>query len=272
MPLIIATTDFTDVAENAVNYACELALSQNADVLVMHSYSVPIVFSDLPVPTPIDEIRGAAEEAMQVLLSRLTAAYPQISIKRTIIYGDIVDGVEEYIANNGMPMMVIAGNGYSPENTAWLDSTLIDAFRTLKCPVMAVPAETTFTKIRKIGFAYDNKYPGSETALERLKEITKTLDAELHVLYAPGDVHTQDNPSDINDSAKRILSSVDPLYHFFFEEDVDKAIQDFASEYHLDMLVVIPRKHSFFEGLFHKSHTKVLVNNSHIPIMALHEN
>ena len=109
MPLIIATTDFTDVAENAVNYACELALSQNADVLVMHSYSVPIVFSDLPVPTPIDEIRGAAEEAMQVLLSRLTAAYPQISIKRTIIYGDIVDGVEEYIANNGMPMMVIAG-------------------------------------------------------------------------------------------------------------------------------------------------------------------
>jgi hypothetical protein len=50
MPLIIAATDFSDVAENAVNYACSLATAQKAEVMVIHSFIVPVMFSDIPMP------------------------------------------------------------------------------------------------------------------------------------------------------------------------------------------------------------------------------
>ena len=272
MSLIIAATDFSEASKNAVKYACDLALSQNADVLVMHSYSFPVIFSDLPIPEPIDDVRASAEEGMGMLLTELTAAYPQLKISKYIVYGDIVDGIEEYISNNGMPMLVVAGNGYSPENTVWLDSTLIAAFRNVKCPVLAIPMETEYAPVRKICFAYDNKYPGSEAALEHLKTITELLNAELHVLYAQPDVHTQDNELDVNHDAKRILSSVDPLYHFYYEKDINSAVGDFVAANQIDWLAVIPRRHPFFESLFHKSHTKELVNHIRIPIMALHEN
>ena len=272
MPLIIATTDFTKTAGNSVHYACELALAHSADLMVMHCYSVPVLYADMPLPAPIDDVRSAAVESMDNLLAELKVKYPLLTIKSNIIYGNLVDELEEHIANNGMPLLVVAGNAYNPENTAWLDSTLIDAFRHLKCPVLAIPTDTSFTPVKKICFAYDNEYAGSELALEKLMELTKLMGAELHVLYAQADVRTQDNASDVNPDAKRVLSSVDPVYHYYYEEDADTAIHEFVAKNDIDWLVVIPRKHSFFESLFHKSHTRALVNNTHKPILALHEN
>jgi hypothetical protein len=39
----------------------------------------------------------------------------------------------------------------------------------------------------------------------------------------------------------------------------------------MDWLVVIPHRHSFFEGLFHKGHVKAMVRMSKVPIVALHD-
>ncbi len=53
MPLIIAATDFSDIAQNAVKYACNLAIAQKADLLILHSYIMPVMFSDVPIPAAL---------------------------------------------------------------------------------------------------------------------------------------------------------------------------------------------------------------------------
>jgi nucleotide-binding universal stress UspA family protein len=51
----------------------------------------------------------------------------------------------------------------------------------------------------------------------------------------------------------------------------EEAIEDFIEKNEIDWLVMIPRKHSFFEGLFHKSHSKAIARRVRIPLVALHE-
>ena len=272
MPYILTATDFTDTADNAVHYACKLALFQNIDILLLHCYTIPVMFSEMPVPTPTSDAEGVAEESMNLFLTTLKSTYPQLTINSAIIYGDIVDAIEDYTEKNGPPMLVVTGNNNSEDNQAWMDSTLLEALRHLRFPVLAVPPGTEYRRVRKIGFAYDNKYEGSDIALVELRELTTLMNAELHVLYAEHDAMTREATHEINQPAKTILSPVAPLYHVFYEKDTDAAIMEFAAKYQIDWLAIMPRKHSFFEGLFHKSHTRVIVNFSQVPVLALHHN
>lgn len=272
MPLIIAATDFSDVAENAIHYACKLAVAVEAEVMVLNCYSLPVVFSDMPVPSPIVDTEKLATDSMKEQLVKFHAEYPQLSITSSVVYGDIVEAIEEFAEEHEGPMLVVAGNDYNNDTSVWIESTLLHAMRDLEYPVLAVPAGTDYTQVRKIGFAYDNTYAGSDMALLELREFAEKLNAELHVFFAHHNVMEDEKLGEINAAAQQILAPVNPLYHVFYEQDVDTAIQDYAAKYNIDWLVVMPRKHSFIEGLFHKSHTKVMVNHCGIPLLALHHN
>ena len=61
-------------------------------------------------------------------------------------------------------------------------------------------------------------------------------------------------------------------FHFIENESVQDAINDFIDANEMDMLIMLPKKHSFFASLFKKSQTKEMLYQSHIPILALHQN
>jgi hypothetical protein len=48
-------------------------------------------------------------------------------------------------------------------------------------------------------------------------------------------------------------------------------VQTFVADKNIDILVTVPRNHSFFGNLFKTSKTKQLVYESTIPILAAHE-
>ena len=169
-------------------------------------------------------------------------------------------------------MMIVVGNSIAGDKNTWLDNTLREEFKKLKYPVLAVPPHMEYKPVQKICFAFDNKHTGNDVALQQLSDLTASLHAELHVLNTQPDVHNQDNNLDIDPNTKNKLSAANPHYHIVFDvQDIDGAINEFAEKNNMDWLVMIPRKHSFFEGLFHKSHTKAVTQNSPIPIVALHE-
>lgn len=268
MPYIVVATNFSHAAENAANYACQLAVDTFSDIVLLHSYTIPIVFSDTPTVAPVNEILADAEEQLTNTLKKLTAAYPQVNFDKIIAYGNIIDAIEEYSEKKGDPKLVVLGNSYNPNNPAWIDSTLVDTFRNLNVPVLAVPSEYDYEKINKIGLAYDNIFEGSSIALVQLRELTEWINTELHVFYAqPEDTEA----TGINEQAKNVLQSANPLYHIYKRENTDLAIYEFAATYNIGWLVLIPRKHSFFERIFKKSHTEKAVNNGYMPILAIHE-
>src|SRR5580698_7884269 len=77
MPLIITATDLSAVADNAINYACQLAMAQNAQVTIIHSFVFPVMFSDLPLPANlINETENDLDAQMKRTVSKFRNAYP----------------------------------------------------------------------------------------------------------------------------------------------------------------------------------------------------
>jgi len=273
MPFIIAATDFSEVANNAVNYACSLASAQRTEVMIIHSFIVPVMFSDIPMPVSLmNDAQRDAEAQMKRLSDSKAALYPDVKITGKVIYGDIITVIEEYSENNYRPWLVVAGNSSNAENGSWPDSVLIDAFKKLKFPVLGVPPEASFGQVNKLCLAYDNKHRDNDTALQQAADISKRLNATLHVLNVQTDVHNRDNNEYIDDAAQKILDPSVVHYHFVYEsDDINNTVDDFLKVNNIDWLLMIPHKHSFFQGLFHKSHTSSFAKHVRIPILALHE-
>ena len=272
MSLIIVATDFSAVGENAVSYACGLATAQNAELIIVHTFIMPIMFSDIAMPNNlINEEQNEAEAQIKQVVKEVTDTCPNIVVKGKVVYGDVMDALDEYTKQNINPWLVVIGNN-NANDTISFDSTLLETFKNSKYPVLAIPSSATFKPVKKICFAFDNKYAGSDVALLQLRDLKQQLHAELHVLYAAADVPNRDNIADIDATTKEILAPASPQYHFRYDTNIENAIKTFAEENNIDWLVVMPRKHSFVESIFHKSHTKAMAHSANIPIVALHEN
>ncbi len=272
MPHLIVATDFSEVAENTVRYACELATDFKSEVILIHSFMIPVTFSDTPMPImPVDEGREIAEERMQELVTSLQASYPGISISSKIMFGDIVDCIEEY-SEKETPLMVLLGNSGTGDSSLWLGSNALSALKSLKQTVVAIPPEAKYKRPEKLCFACDLKNISDHLQTSKLLTLAQHLGAQLHVLNVDyqNKNFTPETPFESTE-LHTALAPLNPVYHYVEKENVEEGIQEFIEANHMDWLVIVPHKHSFLESLFHKSHTKAIMKMVHIPLVAIHE-
>jgi nucleotide-binding universal stress UspA family protein len=60
-------------------------------------------------------------------------------------------------------------------------------------------------------------------------------------------------------------------YHFIDHSDTVAGITHFAQDRDASLIMVIPKSHGFFEGLFHRSVTQKLAYHTSIPLLVMHE-
>jgi nucleotide-binding universal stress UspA family protein len=275
MKTIIVATDFSAVATNAMNYAADLAKEINASLLLFHAYQVPVSMAEVPVVlVSAEELRKDAEEK----LAELKSAIGHITSNSVKVYlearlGDVVDELET-LCDHIRPFAVVMGTkGATGLEKVLFGSTTLVAIRHLTWPVICVPPGKEFGKgIRKVGFACDFKQVVNTTPTEQIKDLVKEMHAEFHVLNVDHkDRHFKASTPEESLMLHTMFEELRPSYHFIDHEDIERGINQFAEENNLDLVITIPKKHKLLDGLFHKSSSRQLVFESHVPVMCVHE-
>ncbi len=275
MRKIVAPTDFSRISVNAVKYAADLAVSLNGELVLLHAYFRPLSFSEVPVPAYVaEDIITEAKTKMSSLVEEIASGIAnKINIASEIREGEIVSVIRDYCKEIN-PFAVVMGS----ETTGALERMMlggktIAAVRQLSWPLIVVPDGVKYATIRKIGLACDLRNVQQSIPFTRIKELLKEFDAELHVLHVIAD--TGDDYSDelIEESTvlQEALGDLKPKYHFIKSDQVEENIVRFADRNRLDLLIIIPKKHTLLSRLFNSSHSKKIVMNSHVPVMAFRE-
>ena len=275
MKTIIVPTDFSPVANNAMNFAVDMALNINASILLLHVYQIPVSMTDVPVVLiSADELKKSSEEKLESMkqsIDHITSGKLKIYTEAKI--GDVVDELED-LCKHIQPFAVVMGTkGASGIERMLFGSTTLTAIRHLTWPVIVVPPGKEYGKgIKKIGFACDFKQVVETTPVQFIKKIVKEFNAELHVMNVDYE-NKQFKPETPEQSVllHTLLEEVNPNYHFINNIDIEDGINDFAENNNLDLLITIPKKHKLLEGLFRSSSTKQLITQSHVPVMCVHE-
>lgn len=271
MKKIIVATDFSTASLKTANYALEMAREVNADILLLHVYQLQLNYTDIPLSIEQGEMMQDVERQLNQLKSVLSKkSGNKIKIKTEARIGVFFDELKS-VCDSMKPYAVIIGSqGKTASERFWFGSHAVQVMKNLRWPVIAIPAKTKFSTPKKIGLAWDLDAVPQTAQVEAIKKMVNDFDTELHVINTgkPGIYH----PDTVTESMKleKLLKPVKPVYHFIADKDIDKGIIRFVEKNDLDLLIVIPKHHTFFESLIHKSHSKQLILLGDAPVMSLH--
>lgn len=272
MKTILVATDFSSSASNAADYAGKMALAINADILLLHVYQIPVSYSEIPVPLDIDDMRQEAERYVSALKADLIRKVNgklkiDTEVRMGVFFPHELKVVCEYIN----PYAVVMGSqGKTVAERLLFGSNTIFAMKYLKCPLITIPLITKYSSIKKIGFACEFDTVVDTLIIDEIKLLVNDFNAELHVINTsePGLIK-KDNALEIK-VMKNKLASLKPWYHFIKSKDTDESIMSFTEKNKIDILIVLPKRHDILDKFIHKSHSKQMILNSEIPVIAIH--
>lgn len=275
MKTIVAPTDFSSLSVNAVNYAADLTCIIGMDLALVHVCQIPMAFNEVPVPeSRIDDIIKNAEEKMKLLKEDLlTRTRERINIATEIKMGNVVHEIAEYCTAVNTYAVIMGTESANAFERFLSGGKTISAIKQFSWPIIVVPPEAKFESLRKIGLACDFRKVAETIPLKEISSLVKEFNAELHVLHVSAESGNSFEEEKIEESdwLLDILADLKPRYHFISGADVEKNINEFAENNKLDLLIIIPKKHSLINKLFQKSHSRKLVLHTHVPVMAVHE-
>ncbi len=272
MNTLLIPTDFSPVADNALKYAMDMATQYQLDITLFHvvQLSTPSVANVVYLDAMTD-LSKHAEEKMAEKINVLKVQYPDLNFSYKVDTGLFLDSLQSY-CDEIKPIAVIMGiTGDGVGIDKIIGSNAILALNTLTTPLIVVPKNAYFKSVNRMCFACDLKNVATSTPLLAIKTYAKLFNAEVHILNIDykNRHFSPDTPAEI-DVLNLMFDNIEHKFHFIENESMQDAINDFIDQNDMDMLIMLPKKHSFFESLFKKSQTKEMLYQSHIPILALH--
>ncbi len=274
MRKFIIPTDFSDTSKNAARFAirmandlpgCELILFHSYDKIVSGSDGTPIT-SD---PDARQSISIAAMENMKAELPGVTG----INIRCIAMEGAFLSSLEKVVREEDAELVIMGINGATRLEQVMIGSSTLGAVNMAFCPVMIVPPSASYKKIRTVVYACDMKSVKSTTPVKNLRRMLSTFNPKLYVVNVDTEHYVEITEEYQQEKAamNELLSGFEPEYAFIRLFDFTDAINQFATDRNADLIITVPRQHSFLSNLFTTSHTKKLAYHSHLPVLAIHE-
>jgi nucleotide-binding universal stress UspA family protein len=187
--------------------------------------------------------------------------------------GSLVESIERYVRYNGINLVIMGITGATKLEQIFFGSNALNMARQGVCPVIIVPPKAQFKKIKNVLLLSDFKNVKSTTPVAQIRQILEIFKPSLHIVNVDSEHHVQltDEFKKERDWMERTFSDYNPEFYFIRMFDFLEAIDAFTADHNIDLIVTVPRKHSFLSGLYKTSHTKKLAYHSHIPVAAIHE-
>jgi nucleotide-binding universal stress UspA family protein len=277
MNTILVPTDFSQAARNAAIYAINFAKQlKYKNIVLYNAYQAPLVTdANMAIVDTVDieDMKKASEENMHAFKTTLkTFCGDDIAIETKSEYGTLIVDINDVCEEVAAEIIVMGVTGTGKIAESLIGSFAIDVARKAKVPVIIVPPDAGFTDIKEVMLACDFSKVVESTPVASIKKILDETKAKLFVVNIDhNNKHYTDETSFESLMLDTLLQGYNPEYHFIDDADFVAAINKFALEKQVDLIITIPKKMGWFDALFHKSHTKALAFHSNVPLMVVHE-
>src|ERR1700680_2480068 len=108
---IIVTTDFSDSANNALNYACAFAREHNFNILLTHIYTIPASYAaEGPSLATINDVLADDRKMLKEKLEQVKTNFPEIYFEAEMMTGGFLRSLQK-LKEELDPEMIIIGSG-----------------------------------------------------------------------------------------------------------------------------------------------------------------
>lgn len=286
MKTILALTDLSAYPTHAAEYAYKLALNIKADLMLCNAFMVPAAAPEAGMMGwPTDAYAMLSEESeteLDVLERHLeslgyhsqsTSVFvPKISVVSET--GNICDVITRIDPKKNIQLIVAGTHNKSILSDMLLGNSMNSLINDIDFPLLLVPPKADFKPVKKLLFASDLEFAGSDTAaLEKLIKLVAPMETRITLTHVCNE--KRDNDEKIQNILRAIADKISYEhinYNFIHESDTEKGLHHLCEKEGADMLVMIHHNHSLLERIFTTSHSQKMATQTSIPLLVMPTN
>lgn len=272
MKTILVATDFSEAARSALWYATELARSFNARIILFSAYQmIPGPIADSMTIVSPAEMKELTQRQLDTEILALDTSNT-LSIQTCYEESMPVDGILHAAKEEQADLIVVGMKSSNKALRKIIGSTVTSLATVTTIPLVVVPEGTKYTQPLTIALASDLAPETDTQTIEALREIGNRFQSKLFIVRVIKD-KSQQVYEILNRPARlsKVIRSLDPAYEYPEKKNIPEALDEFINTHHIDMLAMVPHKHSLLERWFVKSTTRSMIFKTRIPLLILPE-
>ena len=257
---VIVPLDFSQTSFNAAHYAAQMYKGKTDVTIILYHF-----YSDGEDTTMARNYLNSQKDELSPLL-------PNIDIE--LESGDnFIDSLAAFAHVKGAFMIVMGLTGKTPREQRFSGSNTLKLSEKEVCPVLIVPEEASFNGINNALITSELKGVEDTPTLICIRKILRYFKPALHILNINSNhyISVTEDVREERNKMEGLLSEFNPEFYFMRLYDFHESVEVFAADKNIDLIIIAPRYHNFFDRLFKTQHTKKLVYHSKVPVLAVHE-
>jgi nucleotide-binding universal stress UspA family protein len=270
---ILVPVDFSDLSNNALEYALQLVKKTHAEIHLLHVYDLQIfIYNPVQVSPFENDLEKEVLEQLEKQKKTILLKHPTLKVIYHATLGVPVDEINTYSQKEKMDLIVMGtqGAGYIQERV--LGSTTSLLIRSAKTPVMVIDKAVRFKKPKQIVLAADFQKTDTKNVLKPLKDLAGLYESHICVLNIYPHVQLIPSLEEIPEGFRLdyYLKGIEHTFYSLESNQIVPSINQFIMDYEIDLIAMIARKHSFFSRIFRESITHEMSFHSRVPLLVLH--
>ena len=271
MKTILVPTDFSENANFALHYAAMLAHTSGANLILLHTENSQVAVAEsLTVMDPDPEFMKGCNQKMKEQADQLMAAHHLNQLPEIVcVTGVLSLRLNETIKARQVDLVVMGTKGATNFFDKILGTNTAAFIKVALCPVLIIPPKASYQPFTRIAYAADFQ-SDERIILHQLLDFAEPLKAEVYVVNIKSERQLK---TITDDQVLFYIQHEFPDFNLHInqikEEDVVKGLREFVEQNDMHVLAVAIHDRNFIEEFFHKSITRQLALNTHVPLLAL---
>lgn len=278
MKTIIFATDYSKNAEIAIKYAHGLSSKLDANLLVIHVYSLPMmlglefdIFYDELEKTTLKENNSKLKNFCKKHLGKDLAG---MNVKTEAFENlSVAQGILVKAAKHKAFMIVIGMKKESAIKELFMGDTSMSLIEKAPCPVLLVPESANNNNLKSFVYATDFEQEDIG-AIYKFSQIAKKFDAKIKVVHIAPNINGDANVKMewFKEMVEQKVTYKKIKYKVLFSEEIFGTLKAFLDSNNIDMVAMLEREKSgFLKKLFQRDMVKEMESFGKIPLLSFNE-
>ena len=278
MKHILVPTDFSETADNAIEFALNSAKILPAKVTLLHTFEVNnnMYIDYMGVNKEFtNTMLNDATFKLNELKKKILADY-EIEVDILVSTDSLQNSISKTAENKKIDLIVMGTLGASGLKSKLWGSRTASLIGRTDIPVMAIPSDYKWEKPQRI-LLTTNKFEKEPVILNYLFELSDLYLASVQtaVFTDKEDVEEElfiDNKNNMIEYEEflRKTYNEDTIHSaHIYGDEFEETLQNFITDNEIDIIVMITYQNSFLKRIFNPSATKQMSFHTNIPLLAI---
>ncbi|MGB5388027.1 MAG: universal stress protein [Eudoraea sp.] len=275
---ILLPTDFSKNSWNAISYAMELFKNEKCNFFFLHTYTPSFYRMDYMLGGPLfsaipDSGVDISLAGLEKTLEDVKKSYKNSKHNYNIIsaFNTLTDEINEVTIEKEIDIVVMGTQGATGAKEIFLGTNTVYVLRKAIAPVLVIPENYTFQKIQKILLPSDYLTNYKDNELSTAIKMVKMNKAKLIVLHVKEEYDLTAGQEENKMALYRRLDGLSTTLTELKGSLMPSAILNYVQKNEIDLLMMMNRKHSFFERIFEKQNVDQIGFHVKIPFLVIRD-